>query len=103
MAESVRNSRELTMALTNAKQTLSLLRGQARTGKVDAPFVDQRLAAVEQILEELTEERKQTGKQERYARLYEVSRVIGASLDLQTVLDQVMDAIIQLTGAERGF
>ncbi|MBX3084216.1 MAG: GAF domain-containing sensor histidine kinase [Anaerolineae bacterium] len=103
MTESVRNSRELAMALTNAKQTLSLLRSQARTGKVDASFVEQRLASVEQVLDELTEERKQTGKQERYARLYEVSRVIGASLDLQTVLDQVMDAIIQLTGAERGF
>jgi GAF domain-containing protein len=35
--------------------------------------------------------------------LYEVSQVIGSSLDLEIVLNQVMDAIIQLTEAERGF
>jgi sigma-B regulation protein RsbU (phosphoserine phosphatase) len=31
-----------------------------------------------------------------------VSRLIGSSLDLQTVLEQVMDAIVELTRAERG-
>ena len=39
----------------------------------------------------------------RLAALYEVSSRLGKSLDLGEVLNQVMDSIIQLTGAERGF
>jgi signal transduction histidine kinase len=35
--------------------------------------------------------------------LYRVSQVLGTSLDLDEVLNQVMDAVIDLTGAERGF
>lgn len=42
-------------------------------------------------------------EQARLAALYEVSSRLGTSLDLTEVLNQVMDAIIQLTGAERGF
>ncbi|MCB9418951.1 MAG: GAF domain-containing protein [Ardenticatenaceae bacterium] len=42
-------------------------------------------------------------EQARLAALYEVSSQLGASLDLTQVLNQVMDAIIQLTGAERGY
>ena len=41
--------------------------------------------------------------QARLEALYEVSSQLGTSLDLSEVLNQVMDAIIQLTGAERGF
>jgi signal transduction histidine kinase len=39
----------------------------------------------------------------RLAALYEVSSQLGQSLDLDEVLNQVMDSIIKLTGAERGF
>ena len=35
--------------------------------------------------------------------LYRVSQSLGLSLNLDEVLNQVMDAIIELTGAERGF
>jgi len=42
-------------------------------------------------------------EQARLAALYDVSSQFGASLDLGEVLKQVMDAIILLTGAERGF
>ena len=42
-------------------------------------------------------------KQGRFEALYNVSRLLGSSLDVQMVLNQVMDAIIQLTKAERGF
>ena len=41
--------------------------------------------------------------QSRLAALYNVSQVLGTSLDLDQVLNQVMDAVIDLTGAERGF
>ena len=43
------------------------------------------------------------GEQARLAALYHVSSVLGSSLQLTEVLNQVMDAVIQLTGAERGF
>lgn len=40
---------------------------------------------------------------ERLAALYRVSQVLGTSLDIDEVLAQAMDAVIELTGAERGF
>ena len=39
----------------------------------------------------------------RLLALYEVSRAIGSSLLLDDVLQQVMDSVIQLAGADRGF
>lgn len=47
--------------------------------------------------------KKSSSQQARLAALYEVSSQLGTSLDLLEVLNQVTDAIIQLTGAERGF
>ncbi len=96
-------AQELDLSLVSARQTLSILRSQAQSGRLEAKFVDQRLGALEQLLESLMEDRKRSGQHQRLAKLYEVSRVIGSSLDLTTVLNQVMDAIIQLSGAERGF
>jgi signal transduction histidine kinase len=97
------NPRELDAALTAARQTLAILRSQAQSRRMDAAFFENRLKSVEDVLEKLAAERQKTSQQARIAKLYEVSRVIGSSLDLQTVLNQVMDAIIALTGAERGF
>jgi signal transduction histidine kinase len=91
------------MALVNAYQTIEVLRSQLQSGRADLPFFEKRLEDIAKVIQETQEDRKTTGQQERVAKLYEVSRVIGSSLDLQTVLDQVMDAIIQLTLAERGF
>jgi signal transduction histidine kinase len=98
-----RTGRELDMALVSARQTLDVLRSQVQAGRVELKFFDDRLASLGKLFDEVSEDRKQVGQQERLAKLYEVSRVIGSSLDLQTVLDQVMDAIIQLSRAERGF
>jgi signal transduction histidine kinase len=41
--------------------------------------------------------------QARLAALYRVSRALGSTLDLDDVLRESMDAVISLTGAERGF
>ncbi|MBI5052040.1 MAG: GAF domain-containing protein [Chloroflexi bacterium] len=41
--------------------------------------------------------------EDRLSALYEVSQAIGSSLDLAEVLNQVMDAVIRLTKADRGF
>ncbi len=42
-------------------------------------------------------------EQKRLAVLYRVSQALGTSLNLNEVLNQAMDAVIGLTGAERGF
>jgi signal transduction histidine kinase len=55
-----------------------------------------RLTQVEESLQQDTE-------QERLAALYRVSKSLGNTLNLNDVLTQVMDSVIQLTGAERGF
>lgn len=94
---------ELDSALVGARQTLSILRNQLQAGRVDAAFFEGRLQHLDNLFGQVVESRKASNQQGRFAKLYELSRVIGSSLDLQTVLNQVMDAIIQLTGAERGF
>lgn len=40
---------------------------------------------------------------DRLAALFEVSQALGSSLDLPEVLNQVMDAVVRLTKADRGF
>jgi signal transduction histidine kinase len=89
--------------ITNIRHNLSLLRTQVQAGKVDGTFLDKQLDKLTDLLDRLELEHRQLKKQGRLEALYNVSRLLGASLDLQVVLDQVMDAIIQLTGAERGF
>lgn len=44
-----------------------------------------------------------TKEHEQLSALYEVTRLINSTLDLEEVLKRVMDTIIELTGAERGF
>jgi signal transduction histidine kinase len=98
-----RTSSELNLALINARQNITVLRSQAQAGKVDPVYLDERLAALDQLLDEVATSHRDSIHQKRLGVLYEVSQVIGSSLDLETVLNQVMDAIIQLTEAERGF
>jgi signal transduction histidine kinase len=54
-------------------------------------------------LEALEHRIQENEEQSRLAALYQVSRMLGSSLHLQDVLNHVMDAVIELTGAERGF
>ncbi len=54
-------------------------------------------------LQRLIKSLEQDEEAERLAALYQVSQSLGVSLNLDEVLTQVMDAVIQLTGAERGF
>lgn len=94
---------DLNLAVTYARQNIALLRSQAQANTLDPAYLDARLLALDELLNRLGEQQKASKQQERLGMLYDVSRVIGSSLDLQTVLDQVMDAIIQITEAERGF
>jgi signal transduction histidine kinase len=70
------------------------------------PLSDQNrftLQTAQHRLEEVSQDIDISQEQSRLAALYRVSQVLGASLDLDEVLTQAMDAVIGLTGAERGF
>jgi GAF domain-containing protein len=103
MSDSPQGKREIDTMLLNARQLIDRLISQLGTGKVDPVAFNQRLATLGDTIDKAIEERKQNIQNERLARLYKVSRLISASYDLQNVLEHVMDAIVQLTGAERGF
>jgi signal transduction histidine kinase len=61
--------------------------------------VEDAIQTANQLADQLTT----ASGQNRLAALYRVSQVLGTTLDLDQVLNQVMDAVIELTGAERGF
>ncbi len=85
------------------RHRLNLLRAQIHSGKVDLEFLDKHITQLNDLLERLDHEHRQLKHQRQLEALYNVSRMLSSSLDLETVLDQVMDSIIQLTSAERGF
>jgi signal transduction histidine kinase len=90
-------------ALANARQTIDLLISQLKAGMVEKDYWLARLEALGTLLENISQERAAADQERRLAALFEVSKLIGSSLDLREVLSQTMDAIIQLTEAERGF
>ena len=63
----------------------------------------QMLQSARSLAAELSAAAQSDEEPDRLAALFHVSRVLGTSLDLDQVLNQVMDAVIGLTGAERGF
>ncbi len=89
--------------LASARQTIDLLKSQLRASMIEKDYWNARLNELGTLLDTLIVDHKASDQQGRLAALYEVSKVIGSSLELDKVLDQVMDAIIKLTGAERGF
>ncbi|MFN2273922.1 MAG: GAF domain-containing protein [Anaerolineales bacterium] len=56
-----------------------------------------------EALSEIESRLMRSDEHQRLAALYQVSRALGSSLNLEQVLRDTMDAVIQLTGAERGF
>jgi adenylate cyclase len=69
-----------------------------------APQFVKRIPDLEDVLDKLEEKlRTQEYERDELDALYSVSKVIGSSLDLPEVLNQVMDRITGLTGAERAF
>ena len=61
--------------------------------------VHQALASLDELKSRMTA----SDDQGRLVALYRVSRVLGTSLEIDQVLNQVMDAFVELSGAERGF
>ena len=99
---SLPSRQQITASLADARQTLALMKSQLNAGLIaqERDFWTSQLENLSDLLETLSMERKDD-QQARLAALYEVSRVVGSSLDTDEVLNQVMDAIIKLTGAER--
>jgi len=97
------NGQELENAINSARQNLTVLRSQILGGNIEKDFFVGKLDNLSSILEKVQTERRSESDSRRFARLYEVAQVIGSSLDLKEVLNRVMDAIIALTEAERGF
>ncbi len=89
--------------ILNARQELALMRAQAQAGGMDPLLLVRQVDRLDALLERVGAGQQKLHEAGRFEALYNVSRLIGSSLDLQTVLDQVIDAIISLTGAERGF
>ncbi|HUN05365.1 MAG TPA: GAF domain-containing sensor histidine kinase [Aggregatilineales bacterium] len=89
--------------MATLRHSMNLLKSQIASGRLDASLLTKQVHNAVEMLERLDAERQESRRAARYKALYNVTRLMGSSLDLQTVLDQVMDAIIQLTGAERGF
>ncbi|MDH5505974.1 MAG: GAF domain-containing protein [Anaerolineae bacterium] len=68
-----------------------------------APDAHVILQAALERLDAFDQHMAESEEQKQLAALYQVSRSIGTSLNLDEVLKQVMDAVIGLTEAERGF
>ncbi len=98
-----RNSREIDNLLHNGQLAIARLLDQVKSGKLEAKLFVQQMTSLQTTVTRLIDDRKYAIQNERLARVYQVSRLISSSLDLQPVLEHVMDALIQLTGAERGF
>ncbi|MCL4255922.1 MAG: GAF domain-containing protein, partial [Anaerolineae bacterium] len=97
------NTRITEIEIANMRNNINLLRNQLKAGRVDETFFNKQLDKLDNLLLRVGEAQAHQSQSAKFEALYNVSRMLGASLDLQIVLDQVMDAIIQLTGAERGF
>lgn len=91
------------MEMAAMRQNLSLIQNQIRVGRLDPEFLGRQIDKLVSFFDRIEVERQKARKYGQFEALFNLSRALGSSLDLQTVLNQVMDAIIQLTGAERGF
>jgi phosphoserine phosphatase RsbU/P len=100
---SSRSTREINHALEQQNQAIRDLKNRIASGRIETKFLQQSVGNFERLVGELLDERQKIVQYERAAKLYTVTRLMNASLELQTVLDQVMDAVIDLTAAERGF
>lgn len=75
-----------------------------RSGRPVEEELRRRLPALRGMITKLEQDLPRTESERgKLEALYGVSRAIGSSLDLQEVLNEVMDQIIRLTGAERAF
>jgi adenylate cyclase len=92
------------VALREGLNNIHRIVARQRGADMLAAELSQHLLALQNILTQLEQElATQMSERDELAALYNVSHAIGSSLDLTEVLNDVMDQIIALTGAERSF
>ncbi len=89
--------------IKNVLSTLNLMEKQIETGRIETEYAKRQISKVRTLLERVGNEQHRQRSAQRFEALFNVSRMMGTSLDMETVLRQVMDAVIQITQAERGF
>jgi signal transduction histidine kinase len=89
--------------IVSMRHSLELLRSQVKARQIDADLLARQVDKIVDFVGRAEQEHKMLKREQRFEILYNVTRSIGESLDVQVVLDQVMDAVIQVSGAERGF
>jgi signal transduction histidine kinase len=88
----------LPASLEGLRVTLRALHKRLDPADTLQPLIEQALTQ----LDAFTQEATRADEHSRLAAIYQVSQALGSSLVLDDALTQVMDAVIQLTGAERG-
>ncbi len=89
--------------LTGLIADVRRLRAQQRAGTLDPAALERALDDMERFLAWTDQSQQRLTQQERVEMLYRVSQMTGSSLNLQQVLDRVMDAVTELTKADRAF
>lgn len=89
--------------IANIRHVITLLQSQLKADHIDRDYMMRQLDMVSALFERVEEMQSERDSAQRFEALYTVSRMLGTSLDIDTVLRQVMDAVIQITRAERGF
>jgi signal transduction histidine kinase len=88
----------LPASLEGLQKSLQALRQRLPPEDGMQPLVEQALSQ----LQTFTGEASRADEHSRLAAIYQVSQALGSSLVLDDALKEVMDAVIRLTGAERG-
>lgn len=89
--------------LTGLIEDVRRLRAQQRAGTLDPETLQRALDDMDRFLAWADQSQQRLTQQERVEMLYRVSQMMGSSLNLQQVLDRVMDAVTELTKADRAF
>jgi GAF domain-containing protein len=97
------NVREIDTRLNNGRLIAERLLSQVQLGKVDPKLLSQRLTTIIETFALIIQDRQSSTENEKLATLYRLTRMISSSLELEDVLQKVMDAVLRLTSAERGF
>jgi signal transduction histidine kinase len=79
------------------------LRAQLARDELDPALLNRALESIESFAAWADQSRERLDQQERLHALFRVSQMLSHSLDIQTVLDSVMDAVTELTQADRAF
>ncbi|MCP4540009.1 MAG: GAF domain-containing protein [Chloroflexi bacterium] len=92
------------IALREGLNNINRIVARQRGADMLVAELSQYLIALQNMLTQLEQElTTQMSERDELAALYNVSHAISSSLDLPQVLNDVMDQIIRLTGAERSF